>query len=96
MDDIRAEVEALAARRWRLAGVLTVVLFTSYFGFVLLAAFNKPLMGHVVTRGLSVGIVLGALVIVTAWLLTGIYVNWANKTYDAAIADLRNRMGGAK
>lgn len=96
MQDIRVEVEALAARRWRLAAVLTAVLCAVYFGFVLLAAFAKPLMGQLVTRGLSLGIVLGALVIVTAWMLTGIYVWWANSRYDAAIADLKTRMEAAE
>lgn len=96
MSEVRSEVEALAARRWRLAAVLTAVLIVSYFGFVLLAAFNKPLMGQLVAPGLSLGIVLGALVIVLAWGLTGIYVTWANKRYDAAIAQLKARLEAAE
>ena len=32
---------------------------------------------------------LGALVIVVAWVLTWIYVRWANTHYDAALAGLR-------
>lgn len=96
MHDVRAEVEALAARRWRLAAGLTAVLCVTYFGFVLLAAFNKPLMGQLVAPGLSLGIVLGALVIVAAWLLTGIYVWWANSRYDAAIAQLKTRLEAAE
>ena len=32
---------------------------------------------------------LGAGVIVVAWLLTWIYVRWANTHYDAALAGLR-------
>jgi uncharacterized membrane protein (DUF485 family) len=38
---------------------------------------------------LSLGILLGALVIVTAWLLTWVYVSWANRHYDAAVRRLR-------
>ena len=56
-----------------------------YFGFVTLIAFAKPLMGKLITRGLSIGILLGALVIVGSWLLTYIYVRWANNHYDAAV-----------
>ena len=39
--------------------------------------------------GLSLGILLGALVILVAWALTGIYVRWANRVYDAELARAR-------
>lgn len=82
-------LEALAAARWRVAAVLTVATLVAYFGFILLVAFNKPLMGQQITPGLSVGILLGAIVIVTAWALTGIYMIWANGKYDRALSQLR-------
>ncbi|NTX00477.1 DUF485 domain-containing protein [Myxococcus sp. CA051A] len=82
-------LEALAASRWRVAAVLTVATLVAYFGFILLVAFNKPLMGHQIAPGLSVGILLGAVVIVTAWALTGIYMIWANGKYDRALSQLR-------
>ena len=62
-----------------------------YFGFILLVAYAKPLLGRVVVPGLSLGILLGALVIVAAWVLIWIYVRWANRHYDAAIAAYRGR-----
>jgi uncharacterized membrane protein (DUF485 family) len=40
--------------------------------------------------GLSLGILLGVVVIVTAWVLIWIYVRWANAHYDAAVARLRD------
>ncbi|MBZ4422112.1 DUF485 domain-containing protein [Myxococcus sp. RHSTA-1-4] len=82
-------LEALAASRWRVAAVLTVATLVAYLGFILLVAFNKPLMGQQITPGLSVGILLGALVILTAWGLTGIYIVWANGKYDRALHQLR-------
>ncbi|AGC47742.1 hypothetical protein MYSTI_06469 [Myxococcus stipitatus DSM 14675] len=82
-------LEALAASRWRVAAALTVATLVAYFGFILLVAFNKPLMGQQLVPGLSVGIVLGAVVIVTAWALTGIYMLWANGKYDRALSQLR-------
>jgi uncharacterized membrane protein (DUF485 family) len=39
--------------------------------------------------GLTLGILLGALVIVASWLLTWIYVRWANGVYDAGLAKLK-------
>ena len=70
---------------------LTVAMMVAYFGFILLVAFNKPLLGTLVTRGLSLGMLLGALVIVVAWVLTWAYVRWANTHYDASLDRLRER-----
>ena len=56
---------AAAAARWRLALMLTIAMMVVYFGFILLVAFNKPLLGTILVPGLSLGILLGALVIVT-------------------------------
>jgi uncharacterized membrane protein (DUF485 family) len=82
-------LERLAAARWRVAIGLTVAMMVVYFGFILLVAFNKPLLATVVTSGLSLGMLLGALVILTAWLLMWIYVRWANAHYDTAIDGMR-------
>lgn len=50
-----------------------------YFGFVLLVAYDKPLLGQQIVPGLSWGILLGALVILSAWVLTFIYVSATGK-----------------
>jgi uncharacterized membrane protein (DUF485 family) len=84
-------LEAVSAARWRVAISLTIAMMVVYFGFVLLVAFNKPLLGSLVTRGLSLGMLLGALVIFIAWALTWTYVRWANTHYDASLARLRER-----
>lgn len=75
--------------RWGVALTLTALVLLTYFGFILLVAFNKPLLGRMIAPGLSVGIALGAGVIVIAWVLTGVYVRWANTRYDAAVHALR-------
>lgn len=72
-----------------MAIALTSAMFAAYFGFLLLIAYGKPLLAAVLVPGLSVGILLGALVIVVAWALTGIYVLWANRTYDAELERVR-------
>lgn len=83
------EMRALDAARWRIAIALTAAMMVLYFGFILLIAFNKPLLARIVTPGLSLGILLGALVIVAAWVLIWIYVRWANTHYDTAIDAIR-------
>lgn len=79
----------LARRRWRIAIVLTLAMVAIYFGFILLVAFDKPLLGRLVSPGLSLGILLGALVIVLSWIMTWIYVRWANAHYDKALHEMR-------
>ena len=85
-----AQVEAVSAARWRVAITLTGCMMTVYFGFILLVAFNKPLLGMRVTTGLSLGMLMGASVILVAWLLIWVYVRWANTHYDAALRRLRS------
>ena len=82
-------LEAVSAARWRIAIALTIAMMAAYFGFILLVAFNKPLLGRLIVPGLSLGMLLGALVIVVAWVLTWIYVQWANRHYDASVQGLR-------
>jgi uncharacterized membrane protein (DUF485 family) len=84
-----ADLRALGARRWRVALALTAAMIVLYFGFIMLIAFKKPLLGRLVAPGLSLGIVLGALVIVCSWLLTWGYVRWANTRYDAELDRLK-------
>ncbi len=58
---------------------LSFIVLAIYCGFVLLVGYDKPLLGREITPGLSWGILLGALVIVSAWVLTFIYVAASNK-----------------
>ncbi|MCM3879365.1 MAG: DUF485 domain-containing protein [Vicinamibacterales bacterium] len=86
------ELKALDSARWRIAVWLTVAMMAVYFGFILLVAYDKPLLTRLVLPGLSLGILFGALVIVAAWGFIWIYVRWANQHYDAKIEALRGRM----
>jgi uncharacterized membrane protein (DUF485 family) len=83
--DSSAQLRALAKARGKIAIILTAVMIAIYFGFILLIAFNRELLARKIVPGLSLGILLGALVIVASWLLTWFYVRWANTHYDTAI-----------
>ena len=89
MSDSQIHLTRVAAVRWRLALVLTTVMTVVYVGFILLIAFNKPLLGTILVPGLSLGILLGVLIIATAFLLILIYVRWTNTHYDHRVADER-------
>jgi uncharacterized membrane protein (DUF485 family) len=84
-----ARLRALAAARWRVAISLTIAMIVVYFGFITLIAFDKPLLGRRLAPGLSLGILLGVLVIIASWLLTWVYVRWANDHYDAELQQLK-------
>ena len=77
---------AIAARRWRVALTLSALMLVIYFGFILLVAFGKPFLSILLADGLSLGILLGALTIISCWVLSLIYVVWANGRYDEAVA----------
>ena len=75
----------LGVARWKVAGTLTALLMFIYFGFIALIAYNREFLARSITRGLTIGILLGALVITASWILTWIYVRWANAHYDTEV-----------
>jgi len=89
-----SEFLAVARARRRVALGLTVAMMAIYFGFIGLIAWNKPLLGTQLIPGLSIGLILGAAVIVACWLLTWLYVRWANTRYDQALNRLRGERAG--
>lgn len=96
MSDTHVRLTKVAAARWRLALLLTAIMTITYVGFILLIAFNKPLLGTILMPGLSLGILLGVLLILTAWALILIYVRWTNTHYDGAVADVRRARQAAR
>jgi uncharacterized membrane protein (DUF485 family) len=81
-------LDAVASRRLRIALWLTATMLVVYFAFILLIAFDKPLMGRELVDGLSLGILLGVVVVFTTWVLTWIYVGWANRRYEPELQKL--------
>lgn len=92
MEGRDAPLAAVIRKRWRIGVTLTAVMMAAYFGFILLVAFGKDTAGALLAdERISIGIVIGALVIVVAPVLTAIYVRWANRVYDPAIDAARKR-----
>ena len=81
-------LEQVAARRLRVALGLTAAMLVVYFGFILLIAFAPGFLGRQITDGLSVGMALGVVVILSTWVVTWTYVRWANRVYEPAIREL--------
>jgi uncharacterized membrane protein (DUF485 family) len=86
------EFHHLMTRRWRMSLSLTALLFVLYYGYIILIAVNRPFVSRRIGDATTIGILLGAAVIVGAWILTAIYVVWANRRYDVEVARLRARL----
>jgi len=82
----------MLARRWRVSLVLTTLLFLLYYGYIVLIAVNRELLSMRIGDVTTLGIPLGAAVIVGAWALTAAYVVWANRHYDPEVDRLRRRL----
>lgn len=78
------EFALLVSRRSRLAWGLSTLMVAIYFGFILLIAFEPGWLGTPIgSRVTTWGIPIGIGVILSAFVLTGIYVRRANTEFDA-------------
>lgn len=83
---------ALAEARSRVGWTLAAVMAALYFGFVFLVAFAPGWMATPVWGVITLGFPLGLLVIVSAIVLTGIYVSIANRRFDAMQREIVERL----
>jgi len=73
----------LVAKRTRFAWALAAAMLVIYFGFIFIIAFAPKILGTPIGSGVTtIGIPLGLFVIVSAFVLTGIYVHRANTEFD--------------
>jgi uncharacterized membrane protein (DUF485 family) len=87
------EFHELTARKNRVSLALTLGMLLVYFGFIFLIAFRKDLVGAKLAAYVTWGIPMGVGVIAAAWALTGIYVAWANSSYDSMVDSFRKKWG---
>jgi uncharacterized membrane protein (DUF485 family) len=74
----------LVAKRTRFATILSVVVLTLFYGFVMLVAFAPELIAKRLSEGsnLTFGVAAGLFQFVFFWVLTLIYVRRANGEFD--------------
>lgn len=90
------EFKSLVSQKNTISWILTVLELALYFGFIGLIAFNKPYLAQKLAEGGAVtkGIPIAVGVIILSWVLTGIYIFWANTTYDSMVKKIKDRIGG--
>jgi len=98
VDRIKNDPDFLQLTRVRskFAWTLTIIMLVIYFGFVLVIAFDPALLGTPLSEGsvTTVGIPVGVGVIISAFILTGIYVRRANGEFDALTAKIKAKAKG--
>ena len=79
-----AQYQHLIKTRNALGWRLTLVVFAAYYGFILVVAFDKQLFATPLAAGMTTtwGIPLGVGLILSAFVLTAIYVRRANGEFD--------------
>ena len=90
------DFKALSGKKNVVSIVLTILELVLYFGFIGLIAFNKQFLSQkmggegATTIGIpiAVGTILGSIV------LTGIYIFWANSTYDSEVKKVKDNIIG--
>lgn len=90
------EFKALASQKNTVSLILTIIELVLYFGFIALIAYNKPFLSQKVAEGsaITIGIPIAVGVIILSWILTGVYIFWANSTYDDMVNRVKKRIGG--
>jgi len=86
------EFKQMVSKRWTFSIVLTITLFVIYYGYIVLIATNKPFMAQKIGEVTTLGIPLGVAVILLSWVLTAVYVIWANKVHDPEVRDLKSKV----
>ena len=88
------QFQALVSSRNRFGWTLSLLMLFIYLGFILLVAYDKPLLAQKVGGGtISLGIVLGLGVILCAFALTAVYVVRANGRFDKLTEQLKREVG---
>ncbi len=78
------QYQELKAKRTSFGWWLTLAGMLSYYGFILLVAFNKPLLAQKIGGGVTtLGMPIGVAVIVFTIIITWVYVRRANSEFDS-------------
>jgi uncharacterized membrane protein (DUF485 family) len=72
----------LTSKRTAYGWRLSILMLLIYYGFILVVAFAPKLLGTPVFGVITLGIPVGLFIIVSAFVLTGIYVRRANSEFD--------------
>ncbi len=81
----------LVSKRSKFVWTLSIIMLLIYYGFILVIAFSPATLAMKISAGsvISIGIPIGVLIILAAFVLTGIYVYRANGEFDQLSNDIK-------
>ena len=84
----------LVSKRSRFAWILSLIMLVIYYAFILVIAFSPQTLAIKLSEMsvITVGIPIGLLVIISAFVLTGIYVWRANSEFDALTHQIKEEL----
>jgi uncharacterized membrane protein (DUF485 family) len=85
----------LVSKRSKFAWTLSIAMLVVYYAFILVIAFDPSLLGTKMGDGvMTIGIPIGVLIIVFAFVLTGVYVRRANGEFDELSRQIKESVKG--
>ena len=86
--------QELVAKRSKLAWTLSIIMLAIYYSFILVIAFTPASLATPISEGsvITVGIPVGLVIIVSAFILTGVYVKRANSEFDAITNQIKEEV----
>ena len=90
------EYKSLVAKKNAISWFLAIVELVIFYGFIYWVALDKPFLAQKMTEGkaATIGVPNAVGTILVSWVLTGIYIYWANTKYDDMVKKLKDRIGG--
>lgn len=84
----------LISKRTRFGWTLAVIMLVIYYGFILIIAFDPKLFATKLSEDavMTLGMPVGVLVILSAFILTGIYVVRANGEFDSLTQQIKDEV----
>ncbi|BDT86297.1 membrane protein [Nocardia cyriacigeorgica] len=90
------EFQELRTRLRRFVFPMTALFLTWYLVYVLLGAYAHDFMATRLFGNINVGLVLGLGQFVSTFVITGLYVRFANRELDPRAAAIREELEGVK
>lgn len=84
-----AAFKKLVKNRWNISLTFTFLMLFVYIGFLMVVAYHKETLKMPIGDSLNLAIIVGLGIIIFSWLITGVYVYWANNYYDAEVKEIK-------
>ena len=90
------EFDELRSRFRKFVFPMTALFLAWYFLYVLLAAFAPDFMSHKVWGNINVGLLFGFGQFISTFVITVLYVRWADREFDPRAEALHDRLEGGR